>query len=208
MEEDEFRAKIDHIVARDFYPDLLDTADTSTSLDEFLSANTSLDNQRFRQLMDTERGQRADKHDKMFGKGSRSNPRLLEPPSSSSVRRSAVASIGGNGGIVYRNTRFPPGYLEKYDNIGSDSGSGSGSEEEEEQEEQDKAAQAVAYRIPPVSARERAGQKASASTRKTKAASSKTASDRQLLLSPAAQRLLNKSTSSSFRNIYGSPYTQ
>ncbi|KAI9469572.1 hypothetical protein LPJ78_001066 [Coemansia sp. RSA 989] len=229
LEEDEYRATIDQIIERDFFPDIrrlqaekkelvdgtVEPADlpepaSKQSLNEFLSTHTSEDNASFSKLLATENKRRQARRIGLQNQltmgnspGTSRNALMFMPDG---ITKQSVAS---DKQIVYQNTRFAETLdVDDLESVISE-------------------ATTTGYRTPeingyrmvdsprgfsiaPRTPRELAGlQLASPSKRKT---SSKPA-NRKDMLSPAAQRLLGRSQKSnsadnSIRSAYNSPFVR
>ncbi|KAJ2451082.1 hypothetical protein EV183_003854 [Coemansia sp. RSA 2336] len=226
LEEDEYRATIDQIIERDFFPDIrklqaeknelvdataepeeLPASTSKQSLNEFLSTHTSEDNASFSKLLATENKKRQAKriglqNQLTMGKtpGHARNALMFMPDG---ITRQPVAS---DKQIVYQNTRFAE-LLDADDLDSVISETTTAGYRTPEINGYKMVDSPRGFSIAPRTPRELAGLRL-ASPAKRKA--SPKSAGRKDMLSPAAQRLLGRSQKSnsalnSIRTTYNSP---
>ncbi|KAJ2611594.1 hypothetical protein H4S08_003081 [Coemansia sp. RSA 1365] len=228
LEEDEFRASVDAIVARDFFPDLYHTtgrAENKDSLDEFLRKNISDDNASFSSLLRDENAQRQAKHKKVFGTQAQLESHVQQ-------RNALMFAPDGlkqnttvkENRIMHHNTRFENIQLDNDDMesvISEISTAGYKTPEIRGYKMVDEPVRVGGRRfeIKPATPRELTGQQLA----KPKHSATKNSKDNTLaMLSPAAQRLLERSSGKrtagnsqspresdeTLRRAYNSPYVR
>ncbi|PIA15715.1 hypothetical protein COEREDRAFT_81839 [Coemansia reversa NRRL 1564] len=230
LEEDEFRATVDAIVARDFFPDLYHTAgriESKESLDEFLRKNISDDNASFSSLLRDENAQRQAKHKKVFGtqarlrSGTQQRNALMFAPDGLKQKSPTVKEKR----IMHHNTRFEDVQLDNDDDMESVmseiSTAGYKTPEIGGYKMVDEPVRVGGRRfeIKPATPRELTGQQLA----KPKQPTTKISSDStSAMLSPAARRLLERSSGKrtagnsqsprendeTLRRAYNSPYAR
>ncbi|KAJ2850670.1 hypothetical protein IWW36_001714 [Coemansia brasiliensis] len=234
LEEDEFRATIDQIIERDFFPDIrklrvekrelvgssieaddLPEPASKQSLDGFLSTHTSEDNASFSKLLAAENKRRQERISSkrrltMGGNPGCSRNALMFMPDGI-----AKPPVANDKQIIYQNTRFSETDVDIDDLESVISEATTAGYKTPEINGYRMVDLPTGFSIAPRTPRELAGLRLASPSAKRKGAKppSKSAS-RADMLSPAAQRLLGRSqkykssADNSIRSAYNSPYVR